>query len=101
MASKIEAFESRGRNDERWSTEFEDIIFLLNNQSPIWLEMRESGEPVVSYLRDEIKALLINKYPDEQIGCHLEFSEPWGELIIGSLSELITFTTIYNLHEKL
>lgn len=77
LASKIEAFKSRGRNDGRWSTEFEDIIQLLNNQSSIWLEVGESGEPAVSYLREEIKAILKNKYLDEQIGCHLELSEPW------------------------
>lgn len=95
LASKIEAFKSRGGNDGRWSTDFEDIVYLLNNRSSIWLELRECGEPVLSYLREEIKALLENKYLDEWIGCHLEFSEQKrGAYIIGSLSEFITLTTI-------
>jgi predicted nucleotidyltransferase len=35
MASKLEAFKSRGNNDGRTSTDFEDIIFVLNTRNAI------------------------------------------------------------------
>jgi len=31
IASKIEAFKSRGQNDEHTSTDFEDIVFVLDH----------------------------------------------------------------------
>lgn len=35
LATKLEAFRGRGENDGRWSTDFEDIVYLLNNRSGI------------------------------------------------------------------
>jgi hypothetical protein len=93
LASKIEAFKGRGGNDGRWSTDFEDIIYLLNNRSRIWLELRESSESIRGYLRDEISALLANKYLDEWISCHLEYAEQSRvTFIMRSLSEFIAST---------
>lgn len=35
IASKLEAFRGRGGNDGRMSTDFEDIVFMLNNRTSI------------------------------------------------------------------
>ena len=36
LASKFEAFKSRGNNDGRQSSDFEDIVYIMNNRSTIW-----------------------------------------------------------------
>ncbi|MEO8762767.1 MAG: hypothetical protein ABI416_00675 [Ginsengibacter sp.] len=36
IATKLEAFKNRGKNDGRTSTDFEDIVFVLENRSSIW-----------------------------------------------------------------
>jgi predicted nucleotidyltransferase len=46
IASKLEAFKNRGENDGRTSTDFEDIIYVLNSRSVIWKEMAESSRPL-------------------------------------------------------
>src|SRR5581483_3991158 len=39
LATKMEAFLDRGRNDGRTSTDFEDIIFVLENRRSVWQEL--------------------------------------------------------------
>jgi len=42
IATKLEAFKNRGENDGRTSSDFEDIIYVLNNRSTIWKEFESS-----------------------------------------------------------
>lgn len=44
IASKLQAFKNRGNNDGRVSTDFEDIIFVLDNRSTIWEEMKNAED---------------------------------------------------------
>lgn len=76
MASKLEAFKNRGKNDGRTSTDFEDIIYVLENRRSIWDEMKNSDEPVHSYLLKHFKALRNNKYIEEWIGSHSSYYSP-------------------------
>jgi predicted nucleotidyltransferase len=39
LAAKLEAWKDRGDNDGRTSTDFEDIVFVLNNRNAIWQEL--------------------------------------------------------------
>ncbi len=75
LASKLEAFKNRGNNDGRTSTDFEDIIYILNNRSAIWKEFHESDQAVKSYLKTEFTSLFKNKYLEEWISSNLEFTE--------------------------
>lgn len=43
IASKLQAFKNRGNNDGRLSTDFEDIIFVLDNRRTIWEEIKKCG----------------------------------------------------------
>lgn len=89
LASKFEAFKSRGRNDGRQSSDFEDIVYIFNNRSAIWQEINEADRSVKDYLIYEMGSLLQNKYLDEWIGCHLEYAEQRRVgFIIGSMQEL-------------
>jgi predicted nucleotidyltransferase len=90
LATKLEAFKDRGDNDGRWSTDFEDIVFLLNKRSTIWEEINNANEKVKKYLLAEFKALAENKYIDEWISVHLGYGEQERTYhIIGSINELL------------
>lgn len=39
LATKLQAFKNRGEGDGRWSTDFEDVVFLLNHRKAIWDEI--------------------------------------------------------------
>lgn len=40
IASKLEAFNDRGGNDGRTSSDFEDIIFVMENRPALWNEIK-------------------------------------------------------------
>ncbi len=75
LASKLVAYDSRGGGDGRWSSDFEDIVFVLNNRTTLWQELRQSEQQVASYLKDQFRVLLQNPYVDEWIAVHLEQAE--------------------------
>jgi hypothetical protein len=71
----LEAFKNRGQGDGRTSSDFEDIIYLLNNRTTIWQELQKADEEVRDYLFTTFTELLHNVYLDEWIGANMEFSE--------------------------
>ncbi len=75
IASKIEAFKGRGEKDGRTSTDFEDIVYLLNNKTTIWKELDEAPATLYHYLKKEIQILLDVPYIEEWIGVHLDYHE--------------------------
>lgn len=90
IASKMEAFKNRGKNDGRTSSDFEDIIFVLNNRNIIWEELQQVDETVKQYLQDEFRSLLVRKYIDEWIAVHLDYSDRQrGNFITSRLKEFI------------
>ena len=75
LASKLEAFNSRGGGDGRWSSDFEDIVYVLNNRTTIWDELQAAKGDVSVYLAGQFRALLENDYIEEWIAVHLDYSE--------------------------
>jgi predicted nucleotidyltransferase len=90
LAAKLEAYKNRGGNDGRSSTDFEDIIFILNNRSAVWNEMEDANETVKAYLRYEFQQLLEEKYIDEWISCNLNFAEQSRAVFIANELKKIT-----------
>ena len=76
IASKLEAFKNRGENDGRTSSDFEDIVYVLENRRSIWEEMITADTAVKTYLKDEFKIMLANPYIVEWIDCHVSFNSP-------------------------
>jgi hypothetical protein len=76
LASKIEAFKNRGNNDGRISSDFEDIVFVLENRDAVWEEMENAEISVKQYLQNEFSGLLSNKYIEEWIDVHVSFQSP-------------------------
>lgn len=70
LATKLEAFVDRGENEGRFSSDFEDIIHVLNNRQSIWEEIGNADEPVKQYLKDQLMchtSILTALYNDEKI----------------------------------
>jgi predicted nucleotidyltransferase len=88
LATKLEAFADRGENEGRFSSDFEDIVHVLNNRQSIWEEMKNADKQVKKYLKREFAKLLDQKYIDEWISVHLDYSEQRRVgFILGSLAE--------------
>lgn len=86
IASKLEAFLDRGGGDGRLSTDFEDIVFVLNNRPEIWDEMNQAPISLKSYLQETFATLLAGEYVYEWVSAHLDYQEQRRvNLIIGGM----------------
>jgi len=72
IASKLEAFKARGKNDGRQSRDFEDIVFVLDNRKKVWDEMKAADEALGDYLKKQFTLLYEKPHIEEWISCHLE-----------------------------
>ena len=73
IASKLEAFLQRGKNDGRTSTDFEDINFLFENRSTIWKELNDAETTLSTYLKETFRKLMQNENFEEWVDCHAGF----------------------------
>jgi len=73
LASKLEAFNSRGKNDLRQSTDFEDIIYILENNIDIAASLSSSSTEVKKYLEEQFKILIERDDIVEGIECALPY----------------------------
>ncbi|HEY8657493.1 MAG TPA: hypothetical protein VIL78_00540 [Hanamia sp.] len=90
IASKLEAFKGRGKNDGRTSTDFEDIVFVFENRSTIWEELNVAGENLKNYLKGTFRLMLENPFFEEWVDAHAGFgSPPATYYIINQLEEFI------------
>jgi predicted nucleotidyltransferase len=90
IASKLKAFNARGNGDGRTSTDFEDIVFVLENRKSIWQEMKVADEIVRAFLLSEFTALRANRYLREWIDGHSSsYSPPGSYFILSDMDEFI------------
>ncbi len=89
IATKFEAFKNRGRNDGRTSSDFEDIVFVLENRSIIWQEMAETSVDLASYLHREFSVLLENKYCMEWLTSHSSVYPPSSDYIMSEMKSFV------------
>jgi predicted nucleotidyltransferase len=79
IASKLEAFKSPSRKDNNngiYSSDFEDIVFVLENRFAVWNELQSAPVEVKAYLRNEFKQFLQNPLFEEWIDAHAGFGSP-------------------------
>ena len=72
IASKIEAFKSRGQNNYLFSSDFEDIVYILENNSNIASLILESPKDVRQYLKQCFTNFLQDVEFEEGVSAHLE-----------------------------
>jgi len=90
IASKLEAFHHRGKKDGRMSSDFEDIVYVLNNRNAIWDELNSAPLKLKKWLQHEFRLLLKSGLLYEWVGVHLEYDERCRvNIIIGGLEQFI------------
>lgn len=87
LAAKIEAFKSRGKNragefDGRFSSDFEDIVFVLTNRSLLWAEIESSSDDLKKYLFQEFTSFSENLYFEEWIDALTEYNSNAAQSIV-------------------
>jgi hypothetical protein len=71
LATKLEAFHGRGRNDFRMSHDLEDIVTVIDGRPEIVEEVRFAAADLQKYLSDEFRALSSNRDFREAVPGHL------------------------------
>jgi len=94
VATKLEAFKDRGKDEPRLSRDLEDIVFILENRRTIWDEFKATSGTLREYLIEEFSTLLANKNFAEWIRCHIDpmGSPPADFFIIPRLEEFVKDT---------
>lgn len=71
LATKLEAFHGRGKNDFRMSHDIEDVVTIIDGRPEIVDEVRLAATDLRDYLSDEFRALLSNRDFLEALPGHL------------------------------
>ncbi len=95
IASKIEAFESRGNRDMRTSPDFEDMIYVLDNRDEIVDELRTVEGSLRKYVQNFLSTLLDSADSDEGIAASLPYEAGQAGInrIKRIMSEIIAAST--------
>jgi len=71
LATKFEAFLSRGGDDPRWSHDFEDIVYLLAFSDNLFVELEKESVEVRLFIKEEFVKILQDVLLQEAIYAHL------------------------------
>jgi predicted nucleotidyltransferase len=90
LATKWEAFKSRGRNP-RTSHDFEDIIYIMDNNKEVVEDVRNANKDVQDFLKQMSNEILNHPSRNEIIECHINpFSvDERREIVIEKLNEIL------------
>jgi len=89
LASKWEAYKSRG-GDPRMSKDFEDIVYIIDNNKNLVNEIQNADNNVQTFLYEMSNKILSNSSLNEIIECHINpyTAEERRELIIEKLKKI-------------
>jgi hypothetical protein len=71
VATKFEAFSSRGKDDVMASPDLEDIITILVEVPTLEEELKQADKDVQRYISDQFKKLVLNKNYPHFLSAHL------------------------------
>ena len=71
LATKLEAFKDRGKNDFYGSHDFEDIIYLIDNRKTIVSDIQEADEEVKQFIKIELTSINNHKQSNEILAMHI------------------------------
>ncbi|OYQ43581.1 nucleotidyl transferase AbiEii/AbiGii toxin family protein [Flavobacterium aurantiibacter] len=71
LATKLEAYNDRGKNDFYGSHDFEDIIYLIDNRTTIVEEILAADVIVRNYIKDELSVIKNHPQADEILAMHI------------------------------
>jgi predicted nucleotidyltransferase len=93
LATKLEAFHGRGKNDFRMSPDLEDIVTVIDGRPELVEEVHRAPADLQKYLSDEFEALLSNRNFLEALPGHLlpdAASQQRGGLILERMKRLVS-----------
>jgi hypothetical protein len=82
LATKIEAFKGRGKEDYFASHDLEDIISVIDGRSELIDDIEKSGEEIKGFLAEEFANLINNTRFREALPGHLYNSPPGSEKVV-------------------
>lgn len=87
LASKLEAFNSRGKNDAgeydgRQSSDFEDIVYILVYRRSIWQEIATTTGDLKTYLVQELRRWSSVPYFEEWIDATTSYYSPVAHYLV-------------------
>lgn len=90
LATKWEAFKSRG-NDPRTSHDFEDIIYIIDNNLEVVEDIRNANKDVQDFLKEMSNEILNHNSRNEIIECHINpfTAGERREIVIRKLNEIL------------
>ncbi|MCB0497522.1 MAG: nucleotidyl transferase AbiEii/AbiGii toxin family protein [Cyclobacteriaceae bacterium] len=90
LATKWEAFKSRG-NDPRTSHDFEDIIYIIDNNLDLVEDVKNAKGDVQLFLKEMSKEILTHSSRNEIIECHINpiTANERRKLVIGKLEKIL------------
>lgn len=93
LATKWEAFKSRG-NDPRMSHDFEDIIYIIDNNMNLIDDVKNSSVKVQTFLKKMSEEILSHSSRNEIIECHINpfTMEERRKLVVDKLEKIIDLT---------
>lgn len=87
IATKLIAFGNRGQ-DMRYDSDFEDIIYVLNNREEIKDEIRAANKDVAAFIKQDFVSFLSHPTIYESIFCALGDENERTELIINIMKQI-------------
>jgi len=97
LATKLEAFECRGKNDYLMSRDMEDIVTVLDGRSEIVSEVQKAGKELKDYLAVRCSMLLNERDFLDALPGHLQpdaASQARSALIIDQLKTIAGFRSV-------
>jgi predicted nucleotidyltransferase len=90
LATKWEAFKNRG-SDPRMSHDFEDIIYVINNNLYLINDVIRANENVQEFLKEMGEEILSHSSRNEIIECHMDpfTMEERREIVISKLKKIL------------
>ena len=86
----MEAFKGRGGGDGRMCSDFEDMVYLLNNRNAIWDEIEKSPAHLRAYLKNEFQKISQENFLYEWVSTHLDYTEQKRtDFIVGGIEAFI------------
>lgn len=71
LATKLEAFKDRGKNDFYGSHDYEDIIYFLDNRTVIVDEILAADDDVKEFIKQELTAIKNHPQAEEILAMHI------------------------------